>query len=67
MFTSSTAALDGVITQKASNAYTTHITPCGGLKDLGLGRCLHTQRRLEVYHDLVGLELARLATAHYIW
>ena len=60
MFTSSTAALDGVITQKTINASTTYVTSCGGQKDLGLGMCLHIRRRLEVDHDLVGFKLARL-------
>ena len=60
MFTSSTAALDGVITQKATNASTTYVTSCGGQKDLGLGRCLHIQGKLEMDHDLVGLELTML-------
>ena len=61
MFASSTVArMDGVITQKATNASTTYVTSCGGQKDLGLGRFLHIRRRLEVDHDLVGLELARL-------
>ena len=61
MFASSTVArMDGVITQKATNASTTYVTSYGGQKNLGLGRCHHIRRRLEVDHDLVGLDLARL-------
>ena len=57
---SSTAALDGVITQQATNASTTYVTSCGGQKDLGFGRCLNIRHRMEKDRDLVGLELARL-------
>ena len=45
MFASSTVALNGVITQQATNSSKTYVTSCGGQKDLGLGRCLHIWRK----------------------